>query len=334
MGIICNVGELEKAVGSRMLPVMMKSIDRLDEHCEHLLSLSPAMVLGYLDGDGRPRAEVLGGAVGFAVPESPTSLPLPLPADAAPGTGAALLVLIPGWRETLRINGTVRAGGLTVTEAFLHCGKAVLRSNLWSPATPSAADTAEEGLGAAATAFLAAAPFTVITSRDGADNADASPKGDPPGVIRPIGPTTVAIAERPGNRRTDTFHNVLEHPEVAVVALCPGDDRTLELSGTASLSTDPELLESMAERGKAPKAVLLLEVVHSRLAVSAAIRDSRLWDTDRHADPAQLPRASKVWADHMKLNETTGFAAKLIRGMSNERLLRAGVEMDYKQNLY
>ncbi|UKD57867.1 pyridoxamine 5'-phosphate oxidase family protein [Amycolatopsis sp. FU40] len=334
MGIIRAVPELERVVGERPLPVMMKSIDRLDPHCLALLAHSPAAVLGYVDAEGRQRAGLVGGTPGFAEAESTSRLRLPAPPSAAPGTGAALLVLVPGWRETLRINGTLAEDGLLVEEAFLHCGKAVIRSNLWGPAA-APGDAVEEGsvLGPAAADFLAAAPFAVIASRDGAGRADVSPKGDPPGAARMIGPATAVLADRPGNRRTDTFHNVVERPEVAVLAVVPGDLRTLEITGKAAVSTDAGLRESTAERNRTPKAVLKVDVETVRLAQNSALRDSGLWDPARHVDPADLPRPSTVWTDHLKLNETAGAAAKLVRDGVDERLLRAGLDEDYRQNL-
>ncbi|MFD2472173.1 pyridoxamine 5'-phosphate oxidase family protein [Amycolatopsis silviterrae] len=336
MGIIRAVPDLERVVGERPLPVMMKSIDHLDPHCLALLRHSPAAVLGYVGAGNRQRAEMTGGAPGFAAAESESRLRLPIPADAEPGAGAALLVLVPGWRETLRINGTIAEDGLRVEEAFLHCGKAVIRSNLWDPAAaPEDPDAVEEGsaLGPAAAAFLAAARFAVITSRDGAGLADASPKGDPPGVAKMIGPTTVALADRPGNRRTDTFHNVVERPDVAVVVVAPGDTRTLEIAGKAAISTEPELRESMTERNRTPKAVLKVEIETVRLAQSAAVRDAGLWDAARRVDPADLPKPSTIWTDHVRLNDTEGTAAKLVRAGAKERLVRAGLARDYRQNL-
>ncbi|WP_116198412.1 pyridoxamine 5'-phosphate oxidase family protein [Amycolatopsis circi] len=335
MGIIRAVPDLERVVGERPLPVMMKSIDHLDPHCRTLLGRCPAAVLGYVDTEGRQRAEMVGGTPGFAKAETERRLRLSIPADAADGNGAALLVLVPGWRETLRINGTISEGGLRVEEAFLHCGKAAIRSNLWGPSAPEDADVVEEGsvLGPAAAAFLAAAPFAVITSRDGAGRADASPKGDPPGVVRMLGPTTVVLADRPGNRRTDTFHNVAERPDVAVVVIAPGDTRTLEITGKAVISTELELRESMTERNRTPKAVLKVEIETVRLAPNAAVCEAGLWDPARHVDPADLPRSSTIWTDHLKLNETAGTDAKLVRDGVNERLLRDGLEQDYRQNL-
>ncbi|MGW7536980.1 pyridoxamine 5'-phosphate oxidase family protein [Amycolatopsis sp. NPDC054798] len=336
MGIICAVPDLENVVGERPLPVMMKSIGHLDLHCRALLARSPAAALGYVDASGRQRAELVGGTPGFAKAETESQLKLPVPPDAEPGTGAALLVLLPGWRETLRINGTLSEDGLLVEEAFLHCGKAVIRSHLWGPApAPADPDAVEEGptLGPAAAAFLAAAPFAVITSRDGSGLADASPKGDPPGVARMLGPSTVVLADRPGNRRTDTFHNVVERPEAALVAVVPGDTRTLEITGTAVVSTESALRESMTERNRTPKAVLKVEIETVRLAESTAVRDAGLWDPARHVDPADLPRPAAIWTDHLKLNETAGTTAEQVRAGVTERLVRAGLDQDYRENL-
>lgn len=148
-----------------------------------------------------------------------------------------------------------------------------------------------------------------------------------------IGPTTVVLADRPGNRRTDTFHNIVERPDVAVVALVPGDTRALEITGKAVISTEPGLRESMTERNRTPKAVLKVEVETVRLGQCAAVREAGLWDAARHVDPADLPRSSTIWTDHLRLNETAGEAAKLVRAGVDEQQLRAGLEQDYRQNL-
>ncbi|MFF0147559.1 hypothetical protein ATK36_3010 [Amycolatopsis sulphurea] len=332
MTAICAVEELERVVGGRSAPMMLKSIDRLDPHCVVLLAHSPVAAFGYFGEGGRLRAGMVGGAAGFAVPETPSRLRLPVPADAVPGTGASMLMLVPGWRETLRINGTVDRGGLVVEEAFLHCGKAVLRSGLWGSATSDGADQPmdiEEGpeIGPAVAAFLETASFAVVASRDGAGLADASPKGDPPGVVRLLGPTTVAIADRPGNRRTDTFHNLLEDPEIALVALAPGDERAVELRGTAKISTEPALRESMAERRSTPKVVLLVEVSHARLAPAPALRESRLWQPEGHVDPAELPKPATIWRDHIGRGEATP-------DPDGDAAMQAGLEEDYRSNLY
>src|SRR3569623_859527 len=61
----------------------------------------------------------------------------------------------------------------------------------------------------------------------------ASPKGDPAGVAYVIDDTTIAIPERPGNRRGDGFHNILENPHVGVLFMIPGRGDTLRINGRA-----------------------------------------------------------------------------------------------------
>jgi len=335
MNPVGSVTELEDAVGKPVAAMMLKTIDHLDEHCRAILAVSTAGVLGYVDQDGVQRTRLLGGGPGFAAATSPNRLEVPVPGDAAPG-GASLLMLVPGWRETLRINGTVGDDGFLVNEAYLHCGKAVIRSGLWQDAEPrsAASEIDEASIGPAAAEFLAAAPFAVISSRDEDGRADSSPRGDPAGDLRLLGPTTVAIADRPGNRRTDTLHNIVGTPEVALLVLVPGDDRALELTGTATVSADAALREQLAERGKAPKAVVVVEVSRARLGRSEGIAAARLWDVGQHADPAGLPRPSAVWTDHVKRNKSAGVGARVLRAVANERVMRAGIDLDYRQNLY
>ena len=62
--------------------------------------------------------------------------------------------------------------------------------------------------------FIARSPFVLIASSDGSGSIDVSPKGDPPGFVRILDETTLAVPERLGNHRADTFENVLKHPFV------------------------------------------------------------------------------------------------------------------------
>ncbi len=172
--------------------------------------------------------------------------------------------LVPGYGETLRINGRLRVhdniATLDVEEALLHCAKAIMRSELWTArGTPEPCDGAAVP---AVAAFLADAPFVVLVSTDADGHADASPKGDPPGLIRQIDDTTIAIADRPGNRRTDTLHNLMDEPRIALLAMQPGSHYVAEIRGTARVCTDDALLESMRLRNRTPKVALLIDVEH------------------------------------------------------------------------
>lgn len=340
MDRIEDVEALESVVGSPPRAILMKSIDRLDDHCEAVLRRSTAAVVTYLDARGR-RARLVGGAPGFAW-HSSTSLAIDPPDDAAPDTPVGACFLTPGWRETLRVNGSF-GSGFAVTEALIHCGKAVIRSKLWDAPSPDPAPAATSAgvLDDAAKAFLSRSPFIVIGSCDAAGHADASPKGDPAGFVHVLDHATIAVPDRKGNRRTDTFHNVLEDPSVSILALAPGDDRTLECGGSARISTDPALLEPMAVQGKAPKAALVVELDRVRLEACDGVRASDLWNAEHHIERDDLPLATRMWTDHIESNRSTGLAAGAIKLAARAAKVadstaaaEAALARDYDKNLY
>ena len=92
-------------------------------------------------------------------------------------------------------------------------------------------------------AFIARSPFVVIASYDAAGRIDVSPKGDPPGFVHVLDRRTIAIPERPGNRRADTFRNVLQNPRIGLLFIVPGKGETLRVSGSAVIARDLWLRE-------------------------------------------------------------------------------------------
>lgn len=334
--VTCDA-ELEAVVGARPGAVMLKSIRFLDEHCEQFLACSPFAVMGTTTSGGSLQTIALGGEPGFATPRSDTTLELGEVSgeDVVDGAPVGLLALVPGYGETLRINGRLRVrddlATLDVEEAFLHCAKAIMRSELWA-----APGTREPQVGAEVppvAAFLAESPFVVVVSTDMNGHADASPKGDPPGLIRWIDGTTVAIADRPGNRRTDTLHNLMDDPRVALLAMQPGRQQVAEIRGTARVSTDGVLLESMRLRDRTPKAALVIDVEHHELRDEPALVVADLWNPGRHVADGALPRAATIWADHVRRNTDAGAGAKVARRLVSSTALAAGVALDYRTNL-
>ena len=81
--------------------------------------------------------------------------------------------------------------------------------------------------------WLSHSPLGFLATTDADGRVDVSPKGDPPGFVHIIDATTIAIPERPGNRRVDGYLNVLQRPHVGTVFLIPGRGDTLRINGTA-----------------------------------------------------------------------------------------------------
>lgn len=329
--------ELEAVVGARPGTMMLKSISFLDEHCEHFLACSPYAVLGTTTGDGALRTIALGAEPGFAAPRSDTVLELGDVSgkEVLDGAPAGLIALVPGYGETLRINGRLRVSdsvvALEVEEALLHCAKAILRSELWTP--PGTPEPSDDAAAPTVAALLADAPFVVLVSTDADGHADVSPKGDPPGLIRQIDDTTIAIADRPGNRRTDTMHNLMGDPRIALLAMKPGSRYVAEIRGSARACTDRALLESMRLRNRTPKVALVIDVEHGEVRNEPALTSAHLWDPSRHIADSTLPRAAAIWADHVRRNTDSSTGAKVARRLVSKTGIAAGVALDYRANL-
>ncbi|WP_252816285.1 pyridoxamine 5'-phosphate oxidase family protein [Actinoallomurus soli] len=298
----------------------MKQLDRLDDGCSTVIAHSPIAGFGYVDVAGRRQATFIGGAAGFVRVESPARLWVPFRADTpeeqpADGWGISLVFLLPGVGETLRLNGALTARedtGLTVQvhEAYVHCARSILRSRLWQPALsspqPPAAPPGGEGplhqLDVAR--FLSLSPFLVLSTGDAAGAGDTSPRGDRPGFARALDGRTLVIPDRKGNQRADTFHNLLQDQRIALAALVPGRDEVLHLHGTAQITTDPRLLETMALRGRPPQAALIIDVHDAAVTGSQAVEQARLWDPEADVDHGAVPDLIALATQHAIANPT------------------------------
>jgi hypothetical protein len=126
-------------------------------------------------------------------------------------------------------------------------------------------------------AFIARSPFVVVASSDGMGRADVSPKGDPPGFVHVLDDKTIAIPKRPGNRRADTFRNVLQNPRVGLIFLVPGKAETLRVSGTARIARDAWLRERMTVSDRVPALALVVTVEEAFVHCTKCMVRSRMW---------------------------------------------------------
>ncbi|MFI5936993.1 2Fe-2S iron-sulfur cluster-binding protein [Actinoplanes sp. NPDC051494] len=321
---LSTVADIEAIIGRPVDAVMRKQIDALDDGCRRVLAAAPLAGLGYRDAEGRQRTTVAGGRAGFAEVESPRRISLPLPAgepEPVAGGGVSFVFLLPGVREVLRINGTgtVAAGRLVVAveQAYVHCARAVGRSGLWAAPRPAPAGGARAGDGPLAdprvAAFLAATPFLVVSSQDAGGDSDSSPRGDNPGFLKVLDGRTLVVPDRRGNKRADTFHNLLTDDRLSLVALVPGRLEVLRLSGTARLTDDPELLATMAVGAQVPHAAMVLTVVEATVAPSVAVESAQVWDRTRHVDLDAVPDLNALAAVHLASNMSRGWKGRLVR---------------------
>ncbi len=154
-----NESELRKLYPSPVERARLKTLRKLDRHCVNFIARSPFLCLGTSSDRGAdctPRGDepgfvhVLDDAT-LAIPDWPGNNRLDSFSNILANPQVALLFFIPGVQETLRVNGAAeittnpelmnrweRNGKrpravvvVTVREAFLHCGKALIRSRLW-----------------------------------------------------------------------------------------------------------------------------------------------------------------------------------------------------------
>ncbi len=161
--VIEDIAEIRDIYGEPGERAVKKQLPRLEKHSRAFIELSPFVVIASADPAGRVDASPKGDAPGFVRVLDDETLLIPDRLGnnridtisnvlAAPGVG--LIFFVPGLRETLRVNGrasittdpallepcTVQGkaprSGILVTaeEVYFHCGKALIRSDLWNPA--------------------------------------------------------------------------------------------------------------------------------------------------------------------------------------------------------
>ena len=152
--------------------------------------------------------------------------------------------------------------------------------------------------------FIAMSPFCVLATSGSDGSVDASPRGGNPGFIRVDGPNRLLMPDRPGNNRIDSFKNIVEGSGlVQLIFFVPGIDETLRVGGGGMLSAEPDLLASMEEFGKLPRAVLSIEVREAYFHCGKALMRSRLWSPEARVERSGFPSISQVIHDQTKLGD-------------------------------
>jgi hypothetical protein len=157
--------------------------------------------------------------------------------------------------------------------------------------------------------FIAMSPFCVLATSGSDGSVDASPRGGNVGFVRVASRDRLLMPDRAGNNRIDSFKNIVEGSGfVQLIFFVPGIDETLRVGGTGKLSAEPELLASMEEFGKLPRAVLNISVREAYFHCGKALMRSRLWSPDARVERSSFPSISEVIHDQTKLGEAVPHA--------------------------
>lgn len=180
-----SMDEVRSRLGAPEEMLEGKKLDHVDKHARRFIAHSPFLALATSDASGRGDCSPRGDYPGFvkvldehtlALPDRPGNKIADSFRNIAENDGVGLMFLIPGMREVLRVNGSAYVTDdedvlarmrteakapmlaiiVEVAEAYFHCGRALLRSRLWDPASqalaaemPSAGEIVTDQLGVA-----------------------------------------------------------------------------------------------------------------------------------------------------------------------------------------
>jgi uncharacterized protein len=152
--------------------------------------------------------------------------------------------------------------------------------------------------------FIAACPFVMVATRGADGRMDVSPKGDPPGFVAVLDEKTLAIPDRPGNHRLDTFENLLTHSQVGLFFVIPGHGDTLRVSGPGKVVRDSSLQARFAVDGREPNFVLIVTVEEAFMHCPKCMVRSRLWNPKHWPNLSNVPSLAEAIVAHAKSGET------------------------------
>ena len=160
--IVADIETLDSIVGKVSLVAAEKPQTELDVHCRSFIDRSPFVLIGSCDSNGNFDISPKGDPAGFVsvldehtlvIPDRPGNRRADTSRNVLANPSVGLIFLIPGKKETLRVSGQARiiqdeevlqtmavrgkipklGLAVHVVEAFFHCAKCIIRSNLWNP---------------------------------------------------------------------------------------------------------------------------------------------------------------------------------------------------------
>jgi hypothetical protein len=177
-------------------------------------------------------------------------------------------------------------------------------ATIYPKPTPRVIAKARPAIDSHAVKFIGMSPFCVLATSGADASVDASPRGGNPGFVSVAGPNTLLMPDRSGNNRIDSFRNIVEGSGfVHLVFFVPGIDETLRVGGRGKLSADPELLASMVEFGKPPRAVLTIDVSEVYFHCGKALMRAKLWAADTRVERSVMPSIGQVIHDQTGLGD-------------------------------
>ena len=178
-----------------------------------------------------------------------------------------------------------------------------IREHIGEPVPPVIAKVMDH-IDSVSRAIVETSPFIIMASATPEGYPDVSPKGDPVGFVKVLDEKYLAIPDRPGNKRVDTFRNLIENPYLAILFLIPGKSETLRITGQARIVRDQKLRESMAIAGRVPEFAIVLHVQRVLIHCPKCVLRAKLWQPEEWPDSSNTAGIAEAMIAHAKLDAT------------------------------
>jgi len=342
---------LQNIVGKPHDIIKRKVQRQLDHHSLAYLKQSTIAFLGFRCS-GMSEILILDGELGFIKAIDKVTLCIPQHEELSridqqvfdKPLPASLYCWLPGIEETLRINGMAswlnddRSNSddmelrIHIEGVFIHCAKSIKRSELWTEKKQpdskiDVKNNASELIDKSHRMFIESSPFLSLYTQDNVNQTELSPRGDPAGFVHVIDDKHLLIPDRPGNKRVDSMRNLLNDPRLALLFLIPGNDLVLKINGRAMIVNDPELLQPLAIKNKAPKLGILVTITRCQFHRSSSLKWQKIWADALAVDKTQFPTLGQILAE--QTTKSQSFTTK-IKG----KIVDSFIKRDYQKNLY
>ena len=169
--------------------------------------------------------------------------------------------------------------------------------------------------------FIRAAPLAFVATIDAEGRPDISPKGDPAGFVRVDAQGELLIPERPGNRLTFGFRNILRNGQIGLIFVAPHQRETLRIKGLATIHNDPETLEAMKVDGKPALLYTRVRPSECHFHCGKALIRSHLWQPEK-------------WTGDAKSIAARGYARQKLLGTDDLAHTEQVLDQVYREELY
>jgi predicted pyridoxine 5'-phosphate oxidase superfamily flavin-nucleotide-binding protein len=227
---------------------------------------------------------------------------------------ASLFVIVPNISHSLRINGELKTINknlsiFNIQGIYFHCARASARSDFWNTLYQDAYQKKITEYN-----IISLSPYALLKTQNTIGKTEISPRGDEAGFIKLLSDGTLFMPERPGNNVAVSLRNIIEYSGVELLFMVPGSAYTLNVTGQAYITTQPELLDMCQVNKKRPKVGIVIKIESKQFQFDANLYRSGLWDENKAVDKHNLTAFPKALSSHINGVGLVGKATTAVIG--------------------